>query len=260
MASLRSSRSRTAFLWPTASPNTALSYRVNDFQAYTPIYPPAYLTWFQSMWWPPQWGPKTYTTVLQSFMQTSASALDAAGVRYVVVPKGQVPQDTSSQPFDLKLQTLGHSVTVYRNAASWPMVFVARTLLDARSNSDLITRIVRQGLPYETAGVLHGVTRPYSPPKSVRLSYSWKGPNEFTVNTHASSPAFLVALVSFSTGWRVNIDGRPARPEMVNGLFTGTWIPKGTAHLIFVFRPKGQDFGILIGLLGLFGVIALHTS
>ena len=52
-------------------------------------------------------------------------------------------------------------------------------------------------------------------------------PHDRRFDVAALGPGLLVVQQSFMSGWRAQVDGRPAAPEVVNGVATGVRVPAG---------------------------------
>ena len=52
-------------------------------------------------------------------------------------------------------------------------------------------------------------------------------------------------------GWHVTVDGEPAEPIPVNGLFRGVWAPAGDHSIVWRYDPASFRWGATISILGL---------
>lgn len=83
-------------------------------------------------------------------------------------------------------------------------------------------------------------------------------PGAITVVTSAPSRQLLVVSESYSTGWRVTVDGKPAGVVRVYGDFIGCVVEPGAHTIEFTFRGPGLAVGVLVsGISGLVLVAAV---
>jgi hypothetical protein len=82
------------------------------------------------------------------------------------------------------------------------------------------------------------------------------GPNHVVVEGTAAGGEQLVVLVSDYPGWRLEVDGRPAAIEAVNGYLGATMEP-GDHTYRFSFRPSQHTIGLVVTLLALAACVGL---
>jgi len=63
------------------------------------------------------------------------------------------------------------------------------------------------------------------------------------LETTSASPAFLVLSDVYYPGWRVSIDGRPARLYQTDYVLRGVTIPAGRHTVVFEFKPSVVLYG-----------------
>lgn len=90
-------------------------------------------------------------------------------------------------------------------------------------------------------------------------------PNGFELVTDSRRGAVVASSVSDAPGWRLSIDGRPARPFAVNWAFVGFRVPPGVHQVELDYVPRGWWWGLTlcgVGLLacGLLGLRARRRS
>jgi hypothetical protein len=110
------------------------------------------------------------------------------------------------------------SVTVYKNDFRQPRAWI-------QSNSDFSSDVVAP------------VT-----------SLVWR-PNEILVD--ATGPGFLVLSEVIYPGWVAEIDGKPAKIDLIGGLLRGVQLPLGNHRITFNFRPITFYSGLVLCALGL---------
>ncbi|MCG6964736.1 MAG: YfhO family protein [Acidobacteria bacterium] len=131
----------------------------------------------------------------------------------------------------------GRDLRIWENRHARPRFWLVRsarngnleTLLAANPPLDLVRTAVApanivaalsQNVPLRHRGVAES------------LELLSRGPAFMTLRSRLGAPALLVSSVPASAGlWRLRIDGRPLRSEVVNGLFLGALLPPGN-HII----------------------------
>ncbi|HLQ44487.1 MAG TPA: hypothetical protein VK137_07155, partial [Planctomycetaceae bacterium] len=60
----------------------------------------------------------------------------------------------------------------------------------------------------------------------------------------------------FYPGWEVTVDGQPAEPRRVEGMYRGVEVPVGEHTIAWTFRPKSVTRGMVVsGIAGIMWVI-----
>ncbi|MCG6963196.1 MAG: hypothetical protein LJE95_08025, partial [Acidobacteria bacterium] len=75
--------------------------------------------------------------------------------------------------------------------------------------------------------------------------------SSWTVRTTTPSDGLLVIDQAFSHGWQADIDGKPARPELVNLWQIGVRVPKGIHTVRFIMGRAPLRTGLMLALLGI---------
>jgi hypothetical protein len=70
----------------------------------------------------------------------------------------------------------------------------------------------------------------------------------------AAGPGLLVVSEGWDAGWRVWVDGAPARAVRVNGDRLGVVLADGTHRVVFRHRARGLGIGVALALLGVVGL------
>jgi hypothetical protein len=106
--------------------------------------------------------------------------------------------------------------------------------------------ILPDGAPKEPAASFDGSSR------IVRLD-----PDRVRVEADLSEPGYLVLVDSHDEGWRVSVDGRPARLLRANIAFRGVAVPAGRHQIDFVYRPSVVFLGLLLSAATAIGALGL---
>jgi hypothetical protein len=86
-------------------------------------------------------------------------------------------------------------------------------------------------------------------------------PDQWRVETEASSAAYLVVTDANAPGWRAEVDGRPTPVHTANMLFRAVLIPEGNHTVVMRYRPAAVTWGLVASGLGLVAtaLIVLRT-
>jgi hypothetical protein len=142
---------------------------------------------------------------------------------------------------------------VLENTAAQPRAFVVPSARVAQSLGTALSEMVH---------------RPFAPTREVVLSAdpgAWGtdrggqgtarvtsyGPNEVTVHSSTTGPAWLVLSDTYYPGWRATIDGQPAPVLRGDVLFRVVPVPGGEHDVHFRFAPMSIEVGAAISLASL---------
>lgn len=81
------------------------------------------------------------------------------------------------------------------------------------------------------------------------VAATWE-PERIRLIARASQPAVLVLLDRWYPGWKVTVNGEPARMLRANGVFRAVEIPAGQADVEFVYAPRSLVMGGWASALG----------
>lgn len=70
-------------------------------------------------------------------------------------------------------------------------------------------------------------------------------------------PALAILTDAWDAGWIAELDGEPVEVLRVDHGLRGVWVPPGDHELVFRYEPRALSTGLLLGLLGLAGTLAL---
>ena len=96
-------------------------------------------------------------------------------------------------------------------------------------------------------------------PGSRALRYaSWElDTSQARIRVNAPGDGVLVLRQQAARGWSVKIDGRPAEPLLIDGVFRGVDVPKGRHEVVWTYRPPFFFQGCAVTLITL---LALQVS
>ncbi|MFQ5890065.1 MAG: YfhO family protein [Gemmatimonadota bacterium] len=84
--------------------------------------------------------------------------------------------------------------------------------------------------------------------------------NRVRLRARANRPMLLVLTDRFYPGWRVEVNGRPARIHRANGVFRAVVVPAGESEVAFRFAPASFRVGGWISAASLLAAIALFAG
>jgi hypothetical protein len=204
--------------------------------------------------------PKTVQYTQERFYTSGPAArsrfLERTGVRYRVLPirlgEGRtpvvgIPYFEESVLFDWGSGAVAPRVSVVPERE---VVASATSQIDAMFEPGLD---YRQAVLVDRDAALEGNSgSPVTPAARVVVDR----PTEVVVDAGAGEGGgYLVLLDSYSEGWRVTVDDRPATLLRANGLFRAVHIAPGAHTVRFVYVPRALRTGAIVSALGLLVVI-----
>lgn len=87
------------------------------------------------------------------------------------------------------------------------------------------------------------------PSETVEVSYP--SPTRVEITAKLDQPGVVVLADVFYPGWRLSIDGQPAKIHRVNRMMRGAAVEAGTHKLVYTYEPNSFRYGGLISLAGL---------
>lgn len=88
-----------------------------------------------------------------------------------------------------------------------------------------------------------------------RVSIVSYQPERVKVQAHLGAPGYLVLTDAYYPGWRVLVDGRPAKIERADYYFRAVYLEEGKHTIEFVYAPLSFKVGVAISLASLALVI-----
>lgn len=74
------------------------------------------------------------------------------------------------------------------------------------------------------------------------------GPNNVTIRASSAEGGVVILTDLFSPGWRVEVDGTPADPIAVEGLYRGVLLPPGEHRVEWTYAPRSIRVGALLSI------------
>jgi len=81
-------------------------------------------------------------------------------------------------------------------------------------------------------------------------------PDRVSIDVELSAPGYLVLVDAYDPGWRVLVDGRPARLLRANVAFRAVALPQGPHGVEFRYRPTSVLIGFAVSIATSIAVLA----
>lgn len=227
--------------------NRATVFKLYDIQGQNnPVQLSKYVRYLQALNGQPQDYHESviFDTGLQSPL------LDMLNVRYIVLP-AQFPDDRT----DLRSITRQYA-TVYQDEdvqiverhRALPRAWIVHSVRSAPAD-DAISVLATGSTDPSTDAFVDGpapdidnAADPHADQAVIR-SYA---PEHIQVETITDARGLLILSEVAYPGWRVSIDGQPAKLYTANGLFRAVVIPIGTHTVEFTFQSRSLQIGAII--------------
>lgn len=149
-----------------------------------------------------------------------------------------------------------NEVNIYENPEAFPRAFVAQRVKYASSfkeAQDLVrelgfdlrhTAVLEEALPAGYTSEMHHADR------STALIKQYS-PRKVVIEVHMDSPGILVLSDLYYPGWKVYIDGKPAKLYRVDGIIRGVFVQEGEHTIVFHYFPMSFKYGLIASALSL---------
>jgi hypothetical protein len=173
-------------------------------------------------------------------------------VKYVLAAEA-LPE----QP-NLELVQQLDGVWIYKNTAAGERAFLVRDVQEVPEESVLPTllsadfdwrqrALVTEALPADEQSQLTDGAAGTS--GSVQITrYEAE---DIAISVDTPDPAFLVLADAYYPGWQALLDGRLVPIYETNDVLRGVYVPEGSHEIMFQFRPRTLQIGIVLLLAGL---------
>ena len=112
-----------------------------------------------------------------------------------------------------------------------------------------------------SAGNVHVFRNPQAFPMAAHFAHGsvslrrgeWKvDTSSARVTINAPSDGIVVLRQQAAPGWRVSVDGKPASPLVIDGIFRGVNVAKGHHEIVWKYRPPSLFIGAAVTIITLF--------
>ncbi len=228
---------RMTALWHAFTPNAAAMYGIEDVRGYEAMLFGPYVETY-SLWCDP---PGLYFSRVTDATRPFLSFLN---VRYVLSPSGVAVPD------GWKVLSEGHGLRLLENPKVLERAFVPRHVLWT-DDPGLHLRALARIPDFANDGIAGGKTSgrvgwQHNPP--ARLETKKYTGARLELEVEAAAEAFVGTSIPAWHGWKLRIDGAPARLHPFNHAFLGFEAPAGRHRAELVYRPDGFVWGAAISL------------
>lgn len=221
-------------------PNLNEVYGIEDFRVTNPFMPARYLRYLEQM------GGKREGLNEFRYSGKLGKELDMAGVKYIIA---QPPLDKElTEPRFKLVKEFQGKIRLYENTQVLPQSYLVyqtqsvadfTAALDAMKAADFdpINKAVIEDPGSANLGSLQN---------SGTAEMKRVGPQTVEITARASAPAVLVLADSFYPGWKATVDGRESKIYPVNGMFRGVKLEAGEHKVVFQYKPRSLELGLII--------------
>jgi hypothetical protein len=251
-------------------PNFATAFHIDDIRMLDALYPDRYFEYVQAFL--ADNVVDRYTGGYGSTEKPTRIAwnkwLDAANVRFVIVPPGQNPgggQTERPEPGPRQFDPVyRREVDIYENRRALPRAFVVGATVVVRNRQE--ARIVMSEPAFDPsvsvvleASDASGRTTlsASAPSRAGEARVSRYEAQEVEVLVEAERPGVLVLTDVYYPGWEAELDGKPVPIHPADLAFRGVVVSAGPHRVVFRYRPASVTAAL--GLAGL-SVVALAAA
>lgn len=239
-------------------PNFATAFHIDDIRMLDALYPDRYFEYVRAF---------LADNVVDRYTGGYGSAekpsritwnkwLDAANVRFVIVPPGRNPRDGQAERTEpgprQYVPVYRGEVDIYENQRALPRAFVAgaarvvRDRVEARAamsdpSLDPAATVVLEASGAPSAALPGGMP---SPAGQARIALY--EPQRVEVEVMAERPGVLVLADAYYPGWEAELDGEPAHIHPADLAFRGVVVPAGTHRVVFRYRPASVSAALIL--------------
>lgn len=204
--------------------------------------------------------PFFFAPVAESAGKTFVWAVEApeAGEEPTVAVRQAEEADQEQPAFagystQLQLVDIRQGVWIYRNPNVLPRSYVVHRV-DVVSDEDMLERLTAPDFnAWDTALI----EEPLSPGRknaleeastrsNSRARMTYYGLHKIEVETETTAPGLLILSDAYYPGWKVTVDGQPARLLRANYALRAVYLPAGTHHIAFRFAPVVLYIGLTL--------------
>jgi hypothetical protein len=237
-------------------PNFATAFHLDDIRMLDALYPSRYFEYVQSFL--AENVTDRYTGGYGSSEQPSRIAhnkwLNAANVRFVIVPAGQDP----GRQF---VRVYHGEVDVYENRGVLPRAFVAGAAVVVRARQEALA-VMRDpafdpamSVVLEASGGSSRIVLPSAgPARAGEARISKYDAQEVEVEVAADRPGVLVLADAYYPGWEAELNGEPAAIYAADLAFRGVVVPAGRHRVVFHYRPAPVTAAFALAAVSLAGL------
>jgi hypothetical protein len=193
------------------------------------------------------WDPRAYDVMRPVALARTVTELlkdDRGNASLAIRYRLTSPRRRLAPPWSLAFS--GPGGRVWRNDTALPLFFFPRSVeangagdTAAATDADLAERVLVAGAPPPPAGHAR------SGQQGV-VAVSAASGNRLELAVTSPTGGVVASSVSWDPGWRLALDGAPARILVVNGAFLGFEVPTGRHTAVFDYSPRPWRAGLAL--------------
>lgn len=173
--------------------------------------------------------------------------LNMLGVKYVVTRR-------ILHSKDLRL-VVPLSMNIYQNAAVYPPAWIVHSVTDMPDGDAALNAIMAANFNPLQEAVVEGkgfpAMLPTTPNQTNQASMSFFSPTRVVYQANCDAKALLVCSEMALPGWKVAVDGRPARLWLTDYVLRGVILSPGEHRVVFRYHPTSYHLGLYLSLLAI---------
>jgi hypothetical protein len=192
---------------------------------------------------------------LQDLSEAGPRVLGLLGVRYIVLPPG-----AEALRGGLQVAYDGPDARVYANELAVPRAIVPTRVVVARDEDDELATVSDAAFDPRHDAVVRSDESGLAPGIALggqgSVAVVRERNDEVTLRTRLARDSLVVLDDQWVPGWRVEVDGRPARALQADVVLRGVLVPAGTHEIVWRYHVPGLRAGVALSAAGLLAVLA----
>ncbi len=230
-----------AAVYSAAIPESATLYGLRDVSGYDLVVTPRVVDF-----WTAADPGFQFTANVTKLSRPRAAWLAAAGVTEVMVPGDQSPPGTTRT-------YSGESVTISSVPAARPFAYAASRTVTV-SGPEAAAEALKPD-PLGPVAVEGGCCS--GGQGSATVTVLERDDGVVRLKVQAAAPTTVVIGQAYYPGWQAQLDGNQTTIRPANILFQSVEVPAGTHDLELRYQPTSFTVGVLLSVLGIFGLMGL---
>lgn len=159
-------------------------------------------------------------------------------------------------PTTVKLLYDDKKYQILENTNAFPRAFLVSQVILEPESDRILQRMFNPGVNLVKTAFIEeqGIPDKLSTGSAEIDTYT---PNKISIKTNSNGASFLVLTDVFYPGWRVYINGNPAKIYRTDFSFRGVHLPKGHNNVVFSYEPDSFRYGVITAIIGLLGISTL---
>lgn len=196
------------------------------------------------------------SAVLRPYFSSSYNRrqiLNMLNVRYLVAD----PQFEGIERWEpLELVHQSDEGRIYENPDALPRAWLVYNAESIADDDGQLERMAQPDFDPARLAILDDAAPPVGPAATpAQPPVVVYRPNQVLIAARTEAPAILLLADNYYPGWRVTVNGEPAKLYRANYTLRGVWLPAGNHQVVFSYRPPAWQIGGSISGLALVFVI-----